>query len=156
MAARVGRQGLLLSLIFVGAITVSLPFINIWGFFLYWQYWVIYSILLTATILPFFLVMWPTHRTLLGLKMEQLATVERLVGQTSTQLQMLAAGGADTLATATVLQAWLALEHRLKYARTWPYDTEMLRTLYLSVLAPLCLGLGRVVGTLLTQQRLGW
>jgi hypothetical protein len=152
----VGRQGLTLSLLFAGGITLSLPFAHLENFFLHWQYWVIYSILLAATLVPFFLVMWPTHRTLHCVKMQQLAAVERLVGQTSIKLQTLAADGADTLSTATELQTWLALENRLHSTRTWPYDTNTLRTLFLSVLAPLFVGLGRVIGTLLTEQPFGW
>jgi hypothetical protein len=126
----VGRQGLILSLIFAGAMTISLPFADIRNFLLYWQNWVIYSILLSTTVLLFFLVMWPTHRTLLRVKRQQLTTVERLVGQTSAQFQTLTADRADTQSAATDLQAWLALEQRLKQTRTWPYDTEMLRTLF--------------------------
>jgi hypothetical protein len=151
----VGRQGLVLSLIFAGAITISLPFADIRNFLLYWQNWVIYSILLATTVLLFFLVMWPTHRMLLRVKKQQLATVERLIGQTSANFQSLTADRADTQSAATDLQAWLALEQRLKQTRTWPYDTEMLRTLFLSVLTPLFVALARVVGTLFTEGRLG-
>jgi hypothetical protein len=152
----VGRQALTLSLIFVGGTTLSVPFAHLEQFFLHWQYWVIYSILLAATIVPFFLVMWPTHRTLQRVKIEQLTAIEGLVGQSSAKLQTLAASGADTLSTATELQTWLALENRLHSTRTWPYDTNTLRTLFLSVLAPLFVGLGRVIGTLLTEQPFGW
>ncbi len=151
----VGRQGLILSLIFIGAITISLPFADIRNFLVYWQNWVIYSILLAATVLLFFLVMWPTHRMLLRVKKQQLARVERLVGQSSAHFQTLTTDQADTHAAATDLQAWLALEQRLKQTRTWPYDTEVLRTLFLSVLTPLFVALARVVGTLLTEGRLG-
>jgi hypothetical protein len=151
----VGRQGLVLSLIFAGATTISLPFVDIRSFLLYWQNWVIYSILLSTTVLLFFLVMWPTHRTLLRVKKEQLATVARLVGQTSAKFQTLTAHRADTQSAATDLQAWLALEQRLKQTRTWPYDTEMLRTLFLSVLTPLFVAIARVIGPLFTEGRLG-
>jgi hypothetical protein len=151
----VGQQGLVLSLIFAGAITISLPFADIRSFLLYWQNWVIYSILIFATVLLFFLVMWPAHRILLRVKKQKLASVEHLIGQTFSKLETLTADKADTHDTATELQAWLALEQRLKQTRTWPYDTEMLRTLFLSVLTPLFVAISRVVGTLLTEGRLG-
>ena len=44
---------------------------------------------------------------------------------------------------APVLLALAALESRLQAARTWPYNTPMLRTLFVSVLAPGALLLAR-------------
>ncbi len=42
----------------------------------------------------------------------------------------------DSLGLAQVTSALLAYEQRLTDARTWPYNTAMLRTLFLSVLVP--------------------
>ena len=67
------------------------------------------------------------------------------------QLETLAAEGADTQQVATEVQAWLTLEQRLKQTLTWPYDTEILRTLFISVLTPLFVAIARVVGTYLTE-----
>lgn len=147
----VGRQGLILAMIFVGAITLSLLFIYTRSNFWEWQSIVIYSILVLVTILIFFTVMWPAHRLLLRVKQQKLTGVQRLIGQTFCRLEALAADGADTQPAATEVQAWLTLEHRLKQTRTWPYDTEVLRTLFVSVLAPLFVASARVVGTYLTE-----
>ncbi len=54
---------------------------------------------------------------------------------------------------ATEVQAWLTLERRLSRPRTWPYDTEMLRTLFISVSTPLLVAIARTVGTYLTEGR---
>jgi hypothetical protein len=47
----------------------------------------------------------------------------------------------------TELDLWLKYEERVKVARTWPYNTAMLRTLFLSTFIP--------AATWLTQYILG-
>jgi hypothetical protein len=147
----VGRQGLILAMIFVGIITLSLLFIFTQTLFLDWQGIVVYSILVLVTILIFFTVMWPAHRILQRVKEQKVTGVQRLIGQNFRELETQAADGADTQPVATELQTWLTMEHRLKQTRTWPYDTEVLRTLFLSVLTPLFVAITRVVGTYLTE-----
>jgi hypothetical protein len=149
--APVGRQGLILAMIFVGAITLSLLFLYTRDMFLDWQGIAVYSILVLVTVLIFFTVMWPAHRVLQRVKQQKLAGVQRLIGQGFHRLESLAADGADTQPLATEVQAWLTLEQRLKQTGTWPYDTEMLRTLFLSVLTPLFVAIARVVGMYLTE-----
>jgi hypothetical protein len=147
----VGRQGLVLAMIFVGAITLSLLFIYGRTIFWTWQNIVIYSILVLATALIFFIVMWPTHRTLRQAKLQELAGLRRLIGQTMRKLEARIAEGANTQSVLNEVPVLLTLEQRLKQTRTWPYDTEMLRTLFISVLVPLLLAGARAVGTYLTQ-----
>lgn len=147
----VGRQGLILAIIFVGAITLSLFFIDTRTIFLEWQGILVYSILVLVTVSIFFTVMWPAHRVLQRVKQEKLANVQRMIGQAFGRLETPTADGADTQRMATEMQAWLMLEQRLKQTRTWPYDTEILRTLFLSVLTPLFVAIARVVGTYLTE-----
>ena len=149
----VGRQGLILAMIFVGTITLSLLFIYTPTMFLDWRGIVVYSILVLVTVSIFFNVMWPAHRVLLRVKEQKLVSVRRLIGQTFQKLETLAAEGADTQPMATEVQAWLTLERRLKQTRTWPYDTEMLRTLFISVLTPLLVAIARSVGAYLTEGR---
>lgn len=147
----VGRQGLTLAMIFVGAITVSLLFLFTRDMFFDWPSVAIYAFLVLVTLLIFFTVMWPAHRVLLRVKEQKLAAVRRLISRTFRRLETLAADGTDTLPAATEVQAWLTLERRLKQARTWPYDTEMVRTLFLSVLTPLFVAIARVFGIYLTE-----
>ncbi len=147
----VGRQGLILAMIFVGAITLSLLFIYSRTLFLDWQGIVVYSILVLVTVLIFFTVMWPAHRILKSVKAQKLFSVQRLIAQTFRELEKRAADGTDTQLVATEVQAWITLEQRIKQTRTWPYDTETLRTLFLSVLTPLFVAIARTVGTYLTE-----
>lgn len=147
----VGRQGLVLALIFVGAITLSLLFIYGRTMFWAWQNIVIYSILVLAAAAIFFIVMWPTHRTLRRAKLHELGGLQRLIGQTMRKLEARVAEGADTQPLVNEVPVLLTLEQRLKQTRTWPYDTEVLRALSISVLVPLILAGARAVGTYLTQ-----
>lgn len=147
----VGRQGLVFAMIFVGAITLSILFMYGRTMFWAWQNIVIYSILVLATVLIFFIVMWPTHRTLRRAKLQELAGMQRVIGQTMRKLEAQVAAGADGQPLVSEVPVLLTLEQRLKQTRTWPYDTEMLRALFLSVLAPLLLAGARAVGTYLTQ-----
>jgi hypothetical protein len=143
----VGRQALVLAMIFVGAITLSLLFIYGRTIFWTWQNIIIYSILVLAAVLIFFIVMWPTHRTLRHAKLQELAGLQRLIGQTMRKLETRVAEGADTQSVLNEVPVLLTLEQRIKQTRTWPYDTEMLRTLFISVLVPLILAGARAVGT---------
>jgi hypothetical protein len=47
---------------------------------------------------------------------------------------------------------WIVLEQRLKLAHTWPYNTEMLRTLTITILTPLFVALLCVASALLLEQ----
>jgi hypothetical protein len=147
----VGRQGLILAMIFIGAITLSLLFIYTREMFSEWRGIAIYSILVLVTVSIFFTVMWPAHRILSQVKAQKVESVQRTIGQTFHKLETLAGSTAETQPLATEMQAWLALEQRLKQTRTWPYDTEMLRNLFLSVLTPLFVAIARVVGIYVTE-----
>jgi hypothetical protein len=147
----VGRQGLILAMIFVGVITLSLIFIYTRTMFLQWQGIIVYSILVLVTVSIFFTVMWPAHRILQRVKGQKIAGVQQLIGQSFSKLETLAKDGANTQPLTNEVQAWIMLEQRLKQTRTWPYDTEMLRTLFLSVLTPLFVTIVRAVGTYLTE-----
>lgn len=149
--AAVGRQGLVLAAIFAGAVTLSVLFIYGRTMFWAWQNIVIYSILVLAAALIFFIVMWPTHRILRHAKLQELAGLQRLIGQTMRKLQAQVAAGADTQTLVSEVPILLALEQRLKQTRTWPYDTELLRALSITVLTPLVLAGVQAVVTFLTQ-----
>ena len=147
----VGRQGLVLALISAGAVALSVLFIYGRTMFWAWQNIVIYSILVLAAALIFFIVMWPTHRLLRHAKLLELTRLQRLIGQTMRKLEAQVAEGVDTQALVSEVPVLLTLEQRLKQARTWPYDTELLRALFITVLAPLILAGARAVATYLTQ-----
>jgi hypothetical protein len=95
--------------------------------------------------------MWPAHRLLRHAKRQELAGLQRVIGKTIRTLEARVAEGADTHTVVSEAPVLLALEQRLKQTRTWPYNTEMLRTLFITVLAPLILAGARAAGTYLTQ-----
>lgn len=147
----VGRQGLALSLLLIGGITLSLVFVYRHHDFLYWQNLVLYLVLSTASVLVCFLVMWPTHHTLEQFKTQKLLLVQHSVGQRFHLLEELTSSGGDTQPVSYEIQALLALEQRLKLVPTWPYTVDMLRTLLLSSLTPAIVAGTRLIGTLIAE-----
>jgi hypothetical protein len=49
----------------------------------------------------------------------------------------------DIVAVSTELNLWLKYEKFLDNARTWPYNTAMIRTLVVSVLLPAAVSIGQ-------------
>ena len=145
----IGMQSLYLSLSFLGAAVLSLPS-NPYPLFS-WQNIVIYSVLTFITVLVFFVNMYSTHRLLASTKRRQITVVETRFAQTYRQLRDLAAGNQDTHVAATELNAWAVAKQELKLTRTWPYNTEILRTLFISIVVPLIVGLSRLVTALLAR-----
>lgn len=149
----IGRQSLLLAMAFVGAGTLSLFFAFSREDILRWQNIVIYGFQLLLTILIFFFNMWPTHRLLSRTRKEHIEQATRAVGAAYAELTTLRAQNADTVALESSLDTWMALEKRLKVTRTWPYNTEMLRALVITVLTPIAVALSRVAAVVFTSGR---
>lgn len=143
----VGRQSLILALVFIGGITLSL--------LLSFQpenisepsFWVTYFLLVLAVLLIFFLNMRPTHRVLTAARQHELEPLQRQINASCRELahQLEMEQGAGSLPAE--INALIAYEQRLLAARTWPYNTTMLRTLFFSVLIPL----GSVMARLLAE-----
>lgn len=151
----IGRQSLYLALVFVGAIVLSLFFVvspSSLREFLSVDNLVIYSILITLTVSVFYLNMHRTHSLLAAEKAEQLSLTERSLAQAYYALQKSISTGEDTLAAATAVNALSASKGELRLTRTWPYNTEMLRTLAISVVTPVAVGLARVLAPLLSSR----
>ncbi len=152
----IGRQSLLLSFSFVVGITISLLLISPSEDFLNPANFVIYSILIFVSVFVFFLNMRPTHRVLASVKARELDDARQQIRLLYRRLQR-AHLESDVSPEAAVtrtadLNAWLAMEQRLKLTRTWPYNTEMLRTLTVSVLTPIAVALSRVAVVLLQNR----
>lgn len=158
----IGRQSLLLALVFVGGITLSLLFIIFQpGIFQVLEFWLVYVPLALVPVIVFFLNMRPVHRVLATARDQELKAVRKHILRASRALiQRLEAGGdpggdaggisggisgADSASLAVQINALAGYEERLKRARTWPYNTEMLRTLVFSVLIPGGTVLGRLL-----------
>jgi len=142
----VGRQSLLVSLVFIGGISLSVLLIADQPDTLrHLEFWVIYVPLALIPIVIFFLNMRPTHRLLSRAKRDELLRVTRQVNSSARQLNGLLQRGQSTGNLAAEIGALMAFERRLESARTWPYDTAMLRTLALSVFVPLATVVSRGV-----------
>lgn len=147
----VGKVSLMLTLAFIGGITLSL----LLGFQadnlaapLFWVFNLV--IILTAGLI-FFLNMWPTHKVLLHAKKQELEPLQRHIDQAGRTLLEQLKRGAPTSDLALQIQALSIYEQRLLSARTWPYNTGMLRTLFFSVFIPIATVLIRVAVELLLR-----
>ncbi|MCB0157529.1 MAG: hypothetical protein KDD83_05325 [Caldilineaceae bacterium] len=147
----IGRQSLMLSFSFVVGTTISLLFASSFADFLTVPNLIVYSVLVTVTVLVFFLNMRHTHRVLAQVKAEEQDDAAQNISRLYRRLQEAARAGRDDPDAAAELAAWLGMEQRLKLARTWPYNTEMLRALTVSVLTPVAVGASRVIIALLQR-----
>ncbi len=131
-----GRHSLFSSLAFVGGSVISLLLINPLAVGLNAMTLGLYGVLAAVAILVFFLGLWPTHRVLARAKAQELYDVRGQIAATFRELNARKAEGGDVGPLWAEVNLWLKYEERLKVARTWPYNTAMLRTLFLSVLLP--------------------
>ena len=139
-----GRQSLIMALAFVGGMTLSLLCtFQVQSLYVI-EFWVIYVSLALVTVLIFFLSMRPTHQVLSKEKNSELKAVQEHILHASRDLMRRIDQKQDTNITAFEINALVTYEERLQATQTWPYNTPMLRTLFVSVLVPL--------GTLLVRE----
>lgn len=140
----VGRQSLLLALVFIGGITISLiftfPDVDLTAL----DFWISNALLVIFAMLIFFLGMRPTHRLLVSAKNAELHPVQTRINSACRELATQLERGRDTGQLASEINALATYEQRLLSARTWPYNTSMLRTLFFSVFIPLGSILARI------------
>jgi hypothetical protein len=144
----IGGQSLMLSMAFIGGITLSLIFSFDPSTTFQISTWIIYGCLLLVTVLVFFFNMSDTHRVLADAKDDIRASVDRSLATALYKLQEYSSSGEDTHLIAAEINAWAVFKQQVKEARAWPYNTEMLRTLFVSVLTPLIIGLARIIALL--------
>ena len=142
----VGRQSLIVALIFVGGIVLGMVFSLGEESVSDWRNWLIYSVLALVPVLVFFLNMRPTHRVLAAEKRRELAAVQGQLLQASRALMVRIQAEESTGTLGADINALVAYEKRLQAASTWPYDTAMLRTLFFSVIFPVVAALARIIG----------
>ena len=146
----IGRQGLVLALVFVGGITLSILFV---GFrsenVRLAAFWLSYFPPTLVPIVIFFLIMQPTHRVLSAAKKRELEAVRRHIVASCRALAQRIESGQETPALSQQVLALSAYERRLEQMPTWPYNTSMLRTLFFSVLVPAGTFGARVLGDVL-------
>jgi hypothetical protein len=140
----VGRQSLLLALVFIGGITLSLLFTYSEARLAAPEFWISNLIFIAFIVLIFFLSMRPTHLILAAEKKQILEPVTQRINASCRELVQLLEDGKDPGELTGQISALVAYEQRLVAARTWPYNVTILRTLFFSVFIPLVSILARV------------
>lgn len=116
--------------------------------------WIIYICLTTITLLLFFLNTRRTHGLMSHAKAKALARTEHHMEMAFQRLDALAEQGENIEPVAIQINAWAIYKQEIKLPRTWPHNTEMLRTLFLSTLTPVFIGLARLIAILIAQGSL--
>jgi hypothetical protein len=132
----IGRQSLVAALVFVGGILLGMVFSLERDSILLWQNWLVLGLLAMVPILAFFLNMRDTHRVLAAEKKRELDAVQRRILASCRALMAHTDARRDTSMAAAEINALVAYEKRIQAAKTWPYNTAMLRTLTFSVILP--------------------
>lgn len=140
----VGRQSLLLALVFIGGITLSLIFTYEPSQLTDLGFWISNLVLIIFTFSIFFISMRPTHQMLAAEKKQTLEPVTEQINQSCRELHTQLEDGRDPGSLSSQISALVVYEQRLSAARTWPYNVTTLRTLFFSVLIPLLSVLARV------------
>lgn len=133
----VGRQSLLLALVFIGGITLSLLFTYQDGSLSSPDFWISNILFVLFTISIFFLSMRPTHRILAKEKESELESLQSRINSKCRALALNLDQDIESGILSAEINALVAYEQRLLAARTWPYNVAMLRTLFFSVFIPL-------------------
>ena len=145
----VGRQSLLLALVFIGGVTLSLIFTYSEARLVTAEFWISNLLFVVFIVLIFFLSMRPTHIFLAAEKKRLLEPVTRRVNAACQELAMKLEVGKESGELPAQIAALVIYEERLQAARTWPYNVSILRTLFFSVFIPLVSILARVAVDLL-------
>jgi hypothetical protein len=140
----VGRQSLLLAVVFIGGITLSLVFTYEPSQLADLDFWISNLVLVIFTFSIFFISMRPTHQILAAKKKQTLEPVTERINQSCQDLQAQLDNGKNPGDLPSQISALVAYEQRLSAARTWPYNVTTLRTLFFSVLIPLLSVLARI------------
>jgi hypothetical protein len=144
----IGRQSLWLSLMFVGGMMLGLLSSNFAEEELRLEYLIINAVIIALIVVIFFLNTHNVHRVLAATKQQKLESVEHHLARAYYRLEELIAENQDTYAVATELNALAISKQELKAIRTWPYNTEMVRTIFISIVTPLLVAFARVVAVL--------
>jgi hypothetical protein len=140
----IGNQSLLLALVFIGGITISLILTYQEANLASIEFWIVNLILVIFTVLIFFLSMRPTHLLLVAEKDRELTSIHNHVNRAFRDLAMRLNQNQDPGKLSSLINALVAYEQRLLAVRTWPINTNILRTLLFSVFIPILSVLIRV------------
>jgi hypothetical protein len=145
----VAHWSLGISLAFLGGISISVVFQPLESL-LEWQSIIIYSILVSVTVLIFFISMWGTHSAMARIKRRELAIARKNLLEASHELKEQTVldpmEGMERLYSAVA--AWGVYEGKVREAREWPYNATIIRRLLISVLSPIAVYLIKVLSGL--------
>ena len=146
----IGRQSLWLSLMFVGGMMLGLLSSNFAEEELRLEYLINNVFILALIVAIFFVNTRNVHRVLAATRRQRVESIERHLASACDRLEALIAEGRDTQVVATELNALATSRQQLKAVRTWPYNTEMLRTIVVSIVTPIVVAIvSRVTAFLL-------
>jgi hypothetical protein len=144
--APVAQWSLGISLAFVGGITISVAFQPTESL-VQWQTIVTYAVLLSVTILIFFVSLWGTHGAMARAKRSELSLAREHLGAALRELKEKTAHGPaegiDKLHSAVA--AWGTYERSVREAPEWPYNANVLLRLGASALFPTIVYLLKIV-----------
>jgi len=146
LLAPIALWSLGISLVWVGGISLSLVF-QTWEDMTGWQNITIYSILVSATVLAFFLSMWSTHKAMAGVKKRELNLAWKNLAAASRELKNRTARnqteGIQELSYA--ITAWSAQHKLVQEISAWPFNASIIRRLAVSILAPITVFLIKII-----------
>jgi hypothetical protein len=149
----IGRQSLWISVMFVGGMVLGLLSSNFAEEELRLEYLINNAVIIALIVAVFLVNTHNVHRVVAAMKKEQLESVEHHLARAYYRLEALIAENQDTYAVATELNALATSKQELKAIRTWPYNTEMLRTIFISIVTPLVVAIARVATVVLDSGR---
>ena len=143
----IGRQSLIIAVVFIGGITISLIFVGIDLTTMFKQpmFWMVYIPLAIVPIVLFFLNMAPTHKVLADAKRNELNIVRNQLQESCRKLLVNMEQNDGSTNLPGKISALSIYEKQLQETPTWPYNTSMLRTLFFSVLIPVGTLIGRII-----------
>jgi hypothetical protein len=142
----IGRHSLVIAMAFIGGITIGLVLGNYGNAaFSDLRFWLFFAPLFLLPVAIFFLNMIPTHRVLAQAKERELDAVQYQMRGAFRALLECRATGMPAGSLAQEASALAMYEQRLQQARTWPYNTAILRALFFSILVPVVTVLARRV-----------
>jgi len=146
LLAPVALWSLGISLVWVGGISLSLVF-QTWEAMTEWQNITIYSILVSATVLAFFISMWSTHKAMAVVKKRELNLAWKNLAAASRELKNRTARnqteGIQELSY--TITAWSAQHKLVQEISAWPFNASIIRRLAVSILAPITVFLIKVI-----------
>jgi hypothetical protein len=145
----IARWGLGISLAWVGGISLSLVF-QTQESLLEWHGITTYAVLVSVTLLAFFLSMWSTHNTVASVKRRELALAKKHLATASRELKDRAVRGRleGMEGLSATLTSWATYQRLVQDTPTWPFNMNIIRRLIMSLIVPVVVYLAKILSSL--------